>query len=162
LIPFEYDVYDYQDDVVERKKLLCTEKTMFVVERYPLNFAYLEGTMFKSDQYEYYLNDKKGGSFEVILDLKTKSDELIASGLREVRAPFSLAKDKHRGRKPPGVLGHVGPFVYTEGTFLSVFGIDPVISISVDIPMNDMKKVEKIECRLEVPEFEFSIEPAKS
>jgi hypothetical protein len=94
------------------------------------------------------------------LDLKTKSDELIASGIREVRAPFSLAEDKQRGRKPPGVLGHVGPFVYTEGTFLSVFGIDPIISVTVDIPMNDMKKVEKMECRLEVPNFQFSIEPS--
>jgi hypothetical protein len=159
LIPFEYNVYDYQDDVVEGKRALCTEKTMFVVERYPLNFAYLEGTMFTSDKYEYYLEDKNINSFEITLDLKTKSDELIASGIREVRAPFSLAKDKQRGRKPPGVLGHVGPFVYTEGTFLSVIGIDPVISITVDIPMNDMKKVEKIECRLEVPDFEFSIEP---
>ena len=163
LIPFEYDVYEYIEDMVTGlKRPLGTEGTMFVVERYPSNFAYLEGTMFTSDKYEYYLEDKNINSFEIILDLKTKSDELIASGIREVRAPFSLAEDKQRGRKPPGVLGHVGPFVYTEGTFLSVFGIDPVISISVDIPMNDMKKVEKIECRLEVPDFEFSIEPAKS
>ena len=160
LIPFEYDIYNYQDDVVEAKRVLGTENTMFVVERYPLNFAYLEGTMFTRDKYEYYLEDKNVDSFEIILDLKTKSDELIASGIREVRAPFSLAEDKQRGRKPPGVLGHVGPFVYTEGTFLSVFGIDPIISVTVDIPMNDMKKVEKMECRLEVPNFQFSIEPS--
>ena len=158
LIPFEYDIYNYQDDVVEGKRALGTENTMFVVERYPLNFAYLEGTMFTRDKYEYYLKDKNVESFEIILDLKTKSDELIASGIREVRAPFSLAEDKQRGRKPPGVLGHVGPFVYTEGTVLSVFGIDPVISVTVDIPMNDMKKVEKMECRVEVPNFQFSIE----
>ena len=135
--------------------------TLFIVEKATRNLDYLGGTMFLKDDYQNYLKIKNKTGFSIAIELISGQGDLIAKGKSEIRAPFSLANMKIAG-EPRYCLGSVGPYFYTEVKGYSFIAADPIYPVSVNIPIKDSKDVKKVECRLEVPDFEFSIEPAKS
>ena len=135
------------------------DDTLFIVEKATRNLDYLEGTMFLKNEYQNYLKIKNETGFSIAIELISEQGDLIAKGKSEIRAPFSLANTDDYGVKY--CLSGVGPYFYTEVNSCSVIAADPIYPVTVNIPIKDMKDVKKIECRLEVPDFEFSIEPVK-
>ena len=134
--------------------------TLFIVEKATRNLDYLGGTMFLKDDYQNYLKIKNKTGFSIAIELISGQGDLIAKGKSEIRAPFSLANMKIAG-EPRYCLGSVGPYFYTEVKGYSFIAADPIYPVSVNIPIKDSKDVKKVECRLEIPDFEFSIEPVK-
>ena len=159
-IPWTLKYRSFEESGSGKKDYRMFDDTLFIVEKATRNLDYLEGTMFLKNEYQNYLTIKNETGFSIAIELISEQGDLIAKGKSEIRAPFSLANKGDYANKKY-CLGGVGPYFYTEEHSSSVIAADPIYPVSVNIPIKDSKDVKKIECRLEVPDFEFSIEPMK-
>ena len=159
-IPWTLKYRKFEESGSGKKDDRMFDNTIFIVEKATRNLDYLEGTMFLKNEYQNYLKIKNETGFSIAIELISEQGDLIAKGKSEIRAPFSLANKDGYNKY---CLSGVGPYFYTEevNSYFVIAG-DPIYPVTVNIPIKDMKDVKKIECRLEVPDFEFSIEPVKS
>jgi hypothetical protein len=169
-IPFAIPFLVFKDTVSPKlgEYILC-KKTVFIIEKSTLNFDFLEGTLFKSSECQSVLTTEGAPSWALSIDLLNINGELLAKGSSAVHEPFSLKNDKlnngfnRDSRHPKGSLCQVGPFVFCETSDSEVACVNPVYSVRVHIPLDSMKDVKSIECKLDFPsDFHFKIEPAKS
>jgi len=169
-IPFAIPFLVFKDTVSPKlgEYILC-KKTVFIIEKSTLNFDFLEGTLFKSSECQSVLTTEGTPSWALAIDLLDINGELLAKGSSAVHEPFSLKNDElnngfnRDSRHPKGSLCQVGPFVFCETSDSEVACVNPVYSVRVHIPLDSMKDVKSIECKLEFPpDFHFTIEPAKS
>jgi len=169
-IPFAIPFLVFKDTVSPKlgEYILC-KKTIFVIEKSTLNFDFLEGTLFKSSEYQSVLTTEGTRSWALTIDLLDINGELLAKGSSAVHEPFSLKNDElnngfnRDSRHPRGSLCQVGPFVFCETSNSEVACVNPVYPVTVQIPLESMKDVKNIVCKLDFPsDFHFTIEPAKS
>ena len=167
-IPFAIPFLVFKDTVSPKlgEYILC-KKTIFVIEKSTLNFDFLEGTLFKSSEYQSVLTTEGTRSWALTIDLLDINGELLAKGSSAVHEPFSLKNDELKNgfnrdsRHPRGSLCQVGPFVFCETSDSEVACVNPVYPVKIQIPLEAMKDVKKIECKIDQPSsFRFAIEPA--
>ena len=161
-LPFKIPYFLFPDKILGADKFIIFNQTMFVVESATSNLDFMSGTMFRSDDYHSVLVRNEDTKSELTIDLKDASGDLIAKGVKQIRAPFSLRNSIPTDRNLPiGQLSQVGPFIYTEGIDYRVIGVNPAFPVQVKIPIDSMKDVKSIECKLDFPsDFQFTIKPA--
>ena len=162
-LPFKIPFLKFPDKILGPDKSVIFNQTMFVVERATSNLDFMSGTMFLSDEYHSALVRNGDSKPELTIELKDAAGELIAKGIKQIRAPFSLRNSISGDRTlPEGQLSQVGPFIYTEAYAYEVRGVNPAFAIQVKIPIDSMKDVKRIECNFDFPSnFQFIIKPAK-
>ena len=161
-LPFKIPFLKFPDKILPDKGVISNQ-TMFVVERATSNLDFMSGTMFLSDEYHSALVRNGDSKPELTIELKDAAGELIAKGIKQIRAPFSLRNSISGDLSlPEGQLSQVGPFIYTEAYAYQVRGVNPAFAIQVKIPIDSMKDVKRIECNFDFPSsFQFIIKPAK-
>ena len=167
-IPFVVPVLVFKDTLSPKPgKHVLSEKTIFVVEKSTANFDYFEGTLFKKGDYHSILSTSSGSPWTISIELSNSSGELLAKGDSPIHEPFSLKDDEYNNgfnrdsRHPKGALCQVGPFIFCENYVYDVVCVNPVYPVKIQIPLEAMKNVKKIECKLDYPcDFQFTTNPA--
>jgi hypothetical protein len=167
-IPFAIPFLVFKDTLSNKPgKYILSEKTIFVAEKATRNFDYLEGTLFKKGDYQSVLTSSSEAPWAISIHLLDATGELLAKGSSAIHEPFSIKNDAYdngfnrNSRHPKGALCQVGPFIYCENSVYDVACINPVYPVKIQIPLEAMKDVKKIECKIDQPSsFRFAIEPA--
>ena len=159
-VPFRVPFSVFADEILGPDKKVIYDRTVFIVEKASRNLDYLEGTMFRSGECQSILKIRSQTPWAVSVELLDEEGRLLAKGVTPIREPFSL-REKSDYELPKGALSQVGPFVYTEAYSYEVIGVDPVYPVKVDIPLEALKEVKRVECKIEMPsDFQFFLETA--
>jgi hypothetical protein len=167
-IPFRVPVSVFKDTLSSKPgKHILSEKTMLVVEKSTANFDYFEGTLFKKGDYHSILSTASGSPWAISIALSNSSGELLAKGTSTIHEPFSLKDDEYNNgfnrdsQHPKGAFCQVGPSIFCQTYGYDVVCVNPVYPVKIQIPLEAMKDVKNIECKIDMPaEFQFTIKPA--
>jgi hypothetical protein len=162
-VPFKTKFYVFE------KNNPVKSGSIFVVEKASANLDFLEGIQFPKGEYESIVSSENEISWFITIELYGENDEFLAKGSTSIVDPFTMKNAdfdngviRDHNEQPRGALVQVGPFICTNFYRQAVIGVDPVVPVSLQIPLEAMKSVKKIQCQLEVPsEMKLLIQPAK-
>ena len=162
-VPFKTTFYDFE------KNNPIKSGCIFVVEKASANLDFLEGIQFPKGEYESILSSENEISWSVSIELYDENGEFLARGSTPIVEPFTIKNAnfnngvwRDHSEQPKGALVQVGPFICTNYYRQAVIGVDPVVPVSLEIPLEAMKSVKKIKFKMELPaEMKLVIQPAK-
>jgi hypothetical protein len=162
-VPFKTTFYAFE------KNNPIKSGSIFVVEKASANLDFLEGIQFPEGEYESILSSENEISWSVSIELYDENGEFLARGSTPIVEPFTIKNDnfnngvmRNHNDQPKGALVQVGPFICTNYYRQAVIGVNPIVPVSLEIPLEVMKSVKKIKFKLEMPnEMKLVIQPAK-
>lgn len=160
--PFKTFLYLYEN------KIPIKSKSIFIIEKASLNFDFIEGILFKNNEYNFLISSKNELKWSISVELINGDGEMLAKSSVNIVEPFTIKGEgfsdgilRDTNDQPDGALVQVGPFICTNYYRGSIIGVDPIVPISLRIPINAMKDVRNIECKIDMPaDFQFIIKPA--